>query len=334
LIGLGFNSIFSDLLSLAFGCLTSLMGMFLVMSALVAWSMGTLGRSRTSNMGDVYQRCGALRYQIEHTLTMAIPELSDTFSTSEIPNIPSVLELALDSLNKQAADWQQKRQALYDQEARLSPNTPTELMLNIDFVERRLSQVKTEIARLQGERQTTTDDAVVPVMDMPDAFGGMQEIPLPGGRKISVAKVGEKLESIPASPADTLATESNIPTGEASIDTREMKRIAKTDSDTDVADTPIVIDNADETSDDTSDISADTSEIEADTEAVKDETDETIDLSELSAMPDTKPSGDKDEGKDGDEGLHQAHTIGMPLNSDKTKEADSPNMTSSVTDKT
>ncbi|MDM8528106.1 hypothetical protein QUF58_07820 [Anaerolineales bacterium HSG24] len=310
LIGLGFNSIFVDGLSIAFGCLTSLMGMFLVIGALMAWSMSNLGRSRSSNMGDIYQRCDSLRYQIEHTLTMAIPELSDTFSTSEIPNIPSVLELALDSLNKQATDWQQKRQALYDQEARLSPNTPTELMLNIDFVERRLSQVKTEIARLQGEGQTTaTDDVVVPVMDMPIDSGGVQEIPLPGGRKIAVAKVGEKLESIPLSPADTPAT------GEAAIDTREMKRVAKDKADSD----------PDKSADNVDDISetpkAEVAEA-ADTESLESEA---INLSKLSAMPDAKPSDD------GDEALHRANTIGMPLSPDQTKEATSDEATSPAT---
>ncbi|MDM8530561.1 hypothetical protein QUF63_05270 [Anaerolineales bacterium HSG25] len=315
LFGLGFNSLFSDSLSLAFGCLTSLMGMFLVMGALVAWSMSNLSRSKTSNMGDIYQRCDSLRYQIEHTLTMAIPELSDTFSTSEIPNIPSVLELALDSLNKQAADWQQKRQALYDQEARLSPNTPTELMLNIDFVERRLSQVKTEIARLQGEGQTGTGgDSVVPVMD--GAPGGVQEIPLPGGRKIAVAKVGEKLESIPVPPADAPAT------GEAAIDTREMKRIAKVKAESDADATDLPTDNADDTSETSKTPEPDIT----DTETLEDEIDQIIDLGELSAMPDPKPSTDSDEA------LHRANTIGMPLNPVQTEETTSSESEASTDD--
>jgi hypothetical protein len=214
--------------------------MFLVIGAFLVWGINTLGRRHVSNLGEVYQRCNALLYQIDHTLNLAIPELAKRPAATEVPNVPSVVELALDSLNKQFTDWHQKRHALYDQEAQLAPTVPMELRLNIDFVERQLARVKLEIEQLQGQiKVDTTSQTEVPFWDK----SVVHEIPLPDGQKIAVTKVEETLVSQPPSAYSEESAET--PVSESFIDTREMKPILKhqietTDSDSSTPDSEVI----------------------------------------------------------------------------------------------
>lgn len=149
LLGLGINSIIlEDVLINSLGCLVSTTGMFLIIGAFFVLGMN-LRRKQLTNYGDLYQRCDALMYEIDHTLTMAIPNWADR-PTVDVPQIPSVVELALDSLNNQAEDWQQKLRTLEEKRLAAGPDAPMELIINIDFVQRELSRVNGEIERLNG----------------------------------------------------------------------------------------------------------------------------------------------------------------------------------------
>jgi len=149
LVSLWVNSIFLDDIITILACLVSLGGMALISGALVVLGLTNLRPRRLTNFGDLYQRCNTLVYEINHTLNMAIPDLADR-SAMDMPEISSVVELALDSLGKQAADWQQKLRALEEQRLSLGPNAPLELAVNIDFVKRELNRAQREIDRLRG----------------------------------------------------------------------------------------------------------------------------------------------------------------------------------------
>ena len=149
LLGLGINSIIlEDLIINSLACLVSSGGMALVIGAFVVWAI-TMMRGRLSNLGDLYLRSNALLYEIEQALNMALPGWSER-STEGVSEIPSVVNLALDSLRKQAADWQQKLRDLEEQRLVAGADMPLELKLNLDFVQRELQRVRHAIDRLQG----------------------------------------------------------------------------------------------------------------------------------------------------------------------------------------
>lgn len=149
LLGLGINSIIlEDLIINSLACLVSSGGMALVIGAFVVWAI-TMMRGRLSNLGDLYLRSNTLLYEIEQALNMALPGWAER-STEGVPEIPSVVSLALDSLRKQAADWQQKLRDLEEQRLTTGADMPLELKLNLDFVQREFQRVRQEIDRLQG----------------------------------------------------------------------------------------------------------------------------------------------------------------------------------------
>lgn len=156
LLGLGVNSIIlEDVLINSLGCLVSTTGMFLIIGAFVVLAMN-LRRRRLTNFGDLYQRCNTLLYEIDHALTMAIPSWVNRPQV-DIPNIPAVIELALDSLDKQATDWQEKLKQLEEQRLNVGAEAPMELIINIDFVQRELGRVNREIERLNGRMLATPE---------------------------------------------------------------------------------------------------------------------------------------------------------------------------------
>ena len=153
LLGLGINSIIlEDLIINSLACLMSSAGMLLVIGAFVVLGMTNLQQRRLTNFGDLYQRCGDLLHEINHALNMAMPDLADR-PAADIPEIPSAVELALDSLNKQAVDWQQKLRSLEEQRFSLGPDAPLELTVNIDFVMRELKRVRQKMDRLRGRAE-------------------------------------------------------------------------------------------------------------------------------------------------------------------------------------
>lgn len=153
LLGLGINAvILDDLIINSLGCLISSGGMALVIGALLVWTW-TNSRRRLSTLGELYLNGNALLYEIHHALNQAIPGLADPSATA-LPEPPSVAELLLDSLNKQAHDWQQKLHDLEEQRLSLGPNAPLALKINMDFVQRELNRVRQEINRLQGRMES------------------------------------------------------------------------------------------------------------------------------------------------------------------------------------
>ena len=151
LLGLGINSvILEDVIINSLGCLISTVGMLLIFSAFAVVGISNLGERRhITNLGDLYQRSDALLYEINHALNMAIPGIADRPPVS-VPEIPSTVELALDSLGKQATDWQQKLRMLEEQRLSLGPDAPLELTVNIDFVKREMERVGKAMDRLRG----------------------------------------------------------------------------------------------------------------------------------------------------------------------------------------
>lgn len=159
LLGLGINSIIlDDLIINSLGCLVSSGGMLLIFGALAVWAT-TNYRRKLTNFGDLYQHCDRLLYQLDHTLNMAIPNWTDR-PVGDTPELPSLMELRLDSLNKQAADWQQKLKTLEEQRLTLGSKAPMELAINIDFVQRELVQTRLEIDRLKGRGVVTLDSDI------------------------------------------------------------------------------------------------------------------------------------------------------------------------------
>ncbi len=153
LLGLGVNSIIlEDLIINSLGCLVSSGGMLLIMGAFVVWVVSSM-RGRVSNLGDLYLSSNALLVEIENILNLALPGWAER-SSVEGSETPAAVDLALDSLRKQAADWQQKLRELEAQQLTLGSAAPLELKLNLDFCQRELQRVRQEIDRLQGRPAT------------------------------------------------------------------------------------------------------------------------------------------------------------------------------------
>jgi hypothetical protein len=101
LLGLGINAvILDDLIINSLGCLVSSGGMALVIGTLLVW-MWVNTRRRLSTLGELYSYGNGLLYEIHHALNQTIPGLTDP-SVTALPEPPSVVDLLLDSLNKQA----------------------------------------------------------------------------------------------------------------------------------------------------------------------------------------------------------------------------------------
>jgi hypothetical protein len=187
LLGLGINSIFVDLSVSILACLVSSGGMLLIIGAFAVLGMTNFRRQRNlTNFGDLYQRTEGLLYEINHALNMAIPDLTDR-PPLDIPEIPSVVELALDSLTKQVADWQLKLRTLEEQRIALGVDAPLELTVNIDFAQRELNRVKHEIDRLHGHVE-------LPIEERPSPAAPETVPPLPPGVP-ALRKVEEEDES-------------------------------------------------------------------------------------------------------------------------------------------
>lgn len=149
LTGLGVNSVILEYpLVNGIACCVSSGGMLLVMGSFVVLGMGS-SRRRLTNLGDLYQRCSSLLYAVDHTLTMAIPGF-DAHPAEDIPNIASVVDLTLDSLEAQKMDWQQKLRSLESQRLSMGDNVPMDLNLTLDYIKRELNRVRYEIDRLNG----------------------------------------------------------------------------------------------------------------------------------------------------------------------------------------
>jgi hypothetical protein len=67
----------------------------------------------------------------------------------ETPNIPSAAGLALDSLEKQAADWKGKLETLSQQRQMLGPTASVELTTTINYVQRELDRIEYELVNLR-----------------------------------------------------------------------------------------------------------------------------------------------------------------------------------------
>lgn len=161
LLGLGINSIIlEDFIINSLACLISSGGMALVIGAFVVWAI-TMARGRVSNLGDLYLRSNTLLVEIEQALNLALPGWAER-SAERVPEAPSAVTLALDSLRKQASDWQQKLRTLEEQRLALGSNITLELKLNLDFVERELQRVRQEIDRLQGRAPASGAKVVIP----------------------------------------------------------------------------------------------------------------------------------------------------------------------------
>jgi hypothetical protein len=129
--------------------------MLLIIGAFAVLGVTNLRRQRRlTNYGELYQQCNALRYEISHALNMNIPEVTDRPAV-DIPEIPSAVELKLDSLHKQAGDWQQKLRTLEEQRLSLGAKAPMELTINIDFIQREFNRVEQEINYLRGRVAVT-----------------------------------------------------------------------------------------------------------------------------------------------------------------------------------
>jgi hypothetical protein len=123
--------------------------MLLVIGAFAVWAI-TNTRRHLSNLGELYLRCDALRQEIENALNAALPGWVDR-PAEGVAESSSLVDLALDSLHKQAADWQQKLRDLEAERLALGPTVPLDLKLNLDFVQRELQRVRREIERLEGQ---------------------------------------------------------------------------------------------------------------------------------------------------------------------------------------
>jgi hypothetical protein len=174
LLGLGVNSIIlDDLIINSLACLVSSGGMALVIGAFVVWAI-TNSRGRLSNLGDLYLRSNTLLSEIDQALDLALPGW-DQHPAVSILDTPSVVNLALDSLHKQAADWQEKLRDLEEQRLTSEPDASPELMVNLDFVRGESQRVRQEIDRLQ---ERTAVNAAAPI-------GAKVVIP-PGAKEVAV----------------------------------------------------------------------------------------------------------------------------------------------------
>jgi hypothetical protein len=145
LVGLGINAIILDTLIVNIvGCLISTTGILMVIGAFAVFQVNQF-RQRITNYGELYLRCDALLGQINMALG------SVTHVAAESPNVPSVLALVLDSLHRQADDWQQKLNTLDNQRVTLGDATPPALKTNINFIQQEISRIRQEISALNGQ---------------------------------------------------------------------------------------------------------------------------------------------------------------------------------------
>jgi len=200
LLGLGINSIIlEDLIVNTLGCLISSGGMLLIIGALGIFGLANR-QQRLSNYGDLYQACDALLYQIEHILDLSIPDWADRAEV-EIPEVAWVLELSLDSLHRQADDWQQKLTDLEVQRDALGAESPQELTVTLDFVARELNRVNQEINVLNGRLDAllTEEEATPPLRPAPVA-GTAQQIEIASANTLGMPVArpeGADLETAP-----------------------------------------------------------------------------------------------------------------------------------------
>lgn len=139
LVGLGVNSIILDQLIInVMSCLVSSTGMLLVIGTFVVYQINQ-SSSRLSNYADLYQRCEALLGQIDAALAAA--------GVGDLNTVPTVAELALDSLRNLAADWESKLAGL---EAQAAVTPSPEMMTSLDYVRRELGRVRAEQAKLEA----------------------------------------------------------------------------------------------------------------------------------------------------------------------------------------
>ncbi len=171
LVGLGINSIIlDDFLINSLGCLISTGGMALVVGGFVVWLVIS-SRRRLSNLGDLYLRCTTLLTEIENALNFALPGTVERL-THTLPENPALVGLAVDSLQQQAADWQQKLRDLEEQRLTPGAEMSLDLKLKLDFVQREFQRVQREIDRLQGVKEAPVDPSSLRraksvTMDMP-----------------------------------------------------------------------------------------------------------------------------------------------------------------------
>lgn len=163
LLGLGVNSIIlEDFVINSLACLVSTGGMALVVGAFLVWIWSN-ARQRLSNLGELYLACTATLDEINHTLNQALPGLADQ-AAGGAPQTASAVELALDSLYKQAADWQNKLRLLEDRQFSSGTAMPLEVKLDLDFVQRELRRVRQEIERLNGPGRYPAQGVPAPVV--------------------------------------------------------------------------------------------------------------------------------------------------------------------------
>ena len=148
LVGLGINSIIlEDVIINSLGCLISSGGMLLVIGAFAVWALTSVRRTLT-NLGDLYLRTELLLQQLDEILRAARAGYASPVPV-ETPKIPSAIALAVDSLEKQAADWQQKLANLNQQRRLLGVNSPVELTTTINYVQRELDRIEYELVNLR-----------------------------------------------------------------------------------------------------------------------------------------------------------------------------------------
>jgi hypothetical protein len=108
----------------------------------------TSTRRKLTNLGDLYLHCEAFIQQLDQILKQAVPSYSAP-PIVDTPNIPSAAALALDSLEKQAADWKEKMATLNEQRQMLGPAAPVELTTTVNYVQRELDRIEYELVNLR-----------------------------------------------------------------------------------------------------------------------------------------------------------------------------------------
>ncbi len=180
LLGLGVNSIIlEDIIVNTMGCLVSSAGLLLVIGAFAVFMMNQ-ARSALTNHGQLYQHSQALLERIDEALAEAIPGWAERSEAEKLPPIPTLDELRLEVLRKQAEVWQQKLIQLEAQRSALETEAPPEMGFAIDFAQRQLEQVNQEIIALQGHKQLPAGQPASPTpveAETPDPLPA--EAPLP-----------------------------------------------------------------------------------------------------------------------------------------------------------
>ncbi len=212
LLGLGINSIIlEDVIINSLGCLISTGGMLLVIGTFAVWTLTNL-RRRLTNMGDLYLRAELLQQQIDEILRAARPG-SASLASIETPPIPSAIALAVDSLEKQAADWQQKLANLNQQRRLLGLNSPVELTTTINYVQRELDRIEYELVSLREGTETPLQPELQPVaapIPAPPPIEAVrvaraftQEMPVQKPAEPEFGDVVEEVDEITVEPAES-----------------------------------------------------------------------------------------------------------------------------------